>query len=64
MNIDQLKFDEKGLIPAIVINAETKKVLMLAYMSRRSLEISLEKKAHLLLQPLARGTLDEGRDQR
>jgi len=41
INIDQLKFDEKGLIPAIVVDAETKKVLTLAYMNRESLEISL-----------------------
>lgn len=43
LNIDELKFDEKGLIPAIVVNAKTKKVLTLAYMNRESLEISLEK---------------------
>lgn len=43
LNIDELKFDEKGLIPAIVIDAKTKKVLTLAYMNRESLEISLEK---------------------
>lgn len=43
-NIDELKFDEKGLIPAIVVDAKTKKVLTLAYMNRESLEISLEKK--------------------
>ena len=43
MNIDELKFDEKGLIPAIVVDAKTKKVLTLAYMNRESLEISLEK---------------------
>ena len=41
INIDQLKFDEKGLIPAIVVDAETKKVLTLAYMNRESLEISM-----------------------
>ena len=41
--IDQLKFDEKGLIPAIVVDAITKKVLTLAYMNRESLEISMEK---------------------
>ena len=41
INIDQLKFDEKGLIPAIVVDADTKKVLTLAYMNRESLEISL-----------------------
>ncbi len=43
INIDQLKFDEKGLIPAIVVDSITKKVLTLAYMNRESLEISMEK---------------------
>lgn len=42
-NIDELKFDEKGLIPAIVQDAKTKRVLTLAYMNRESLGISLEK---------------------
>ena len=40
---EELKFDEKGLIPAIVVDSVTKRVLMLAYMNRESLEISLEK---------------------
>ncbi len=43
MNIDELKFDEKGLIPAIVVDADTKKVLTLAYMNKESLKISIEK---------------------
>lgn len=43
VNIDELKFDEKGLIPAIVVDAATKKVLTLAYMNRESLAISMEK---------------------
>lgn len=43
LNIDELKFDKKGLIPAIVVDEKTKKVLTLAYMNRESLEISLEK---------------------
>ncbi len=43
IDINQLKFDEKGLIPAVVIDNKTKKLLTLAYMSRESLEISLEK---------------------
>ena len=43
ININELKFDEKGLIPAIVIDNKTKKLLTLAYMSRESLEISMEK---------------------
>ena len=44
INIDELKFDEKGLIPAIVVDAISKKVLTLAYMSRESLKITMEKK--------------------
>ena len=43
LNIDNLKFDEKGLIPAIVVDAVSKKVLTLAYMNRESLAISMEK---------------------
>ena len=43
MDISKLKFDEKGLIPAIVVDDETGKVLTLAYMNRESLAISLEK---------------------
>ena len=43
INIDELKFDENGLIPAIVVDAITKKVLTLAYMNRESLQISMEK---------------------
>ena len=42
-DINQLKFDDKGLIPTIVVDSITKKVLTLAYMNRESLEISLEK---------------------
>ena len=43
LEIDQLKFDEKGLIPAIVVDDQTDKVLTLAYMNRESLAVSLEK---------------------
>ena len=43
INIEELKFDEKGLIPAIVVDASTKKVLTLAYMNKESLKISIEK---------------------
>ena len=38
---DKLKYDSRGLIPAIVTDAESGKVLMLAYMNRESLEVSL-----------------------
>ena len=43
INIEELKFDEKGLIPAIVVDAKTKQVLTLAYMNKESLKISMEK---------------------
>ena len=42
-DLRKLKFDENGLIPAIVADAVTKKVLTLAYMNRESLAISMEK---------------------
>lgn len=43
INIDELKFDEKGLIPAVVVDAHSKKVLTVAYMNKESLKISIEK---------------------
>ena len=43
LDINSLKFDEKGLIPAIVVDAHSKKVLTLAYMNKESLKISIEK---------------------
>lgn len=43
LDISKLKFDEKGLIPAIVVDSITKKVLTLAYMNAESLRISMEK---------------------
>ncbi len=42
MNINELKYNEKGLIPAIVTDARTGKVLMLAYMNSESLEITIK----------------------
>ena len=44
MNIEQIKFDEKGLVPAIIQDYYTKEVLTLAYMNRESLEITLRDK--------------------
>ena len=41
--IKSLKFDEKGLIPAIIVDSESKRVLTLAYMNEESLGISLDK---------------------
>lgn len=43
INVEQLKFDKDGLIPAVVVDAITKKVLTLAYMNKESLEITMKK---------------------
>lgn len=43
LNPEMLKFDENGLIPAVVVDAASQKVLTLAYMNRESLKISMEK---------------------
>ena len=43
INIDEIKFDKNGLIPAVVVDSITKKVLTVAYMNRESLEITMEK---------------------
>ena len=42
LNIEELKFNADGLIPAIVIDTETKQVLMMAYMNAESLRVSME----------------------
>ena len=44
LKIEELKFDDKGLIPAIVVDTDSKKVLTLAYMNAESLAITLEEK--------------------
>lgn len=43
INIDELKFDERGVIPAVVVDSITKNVLTVAYMNRESLEISMKR---------------------
>ncbi|MBE6542087.1 MAG: bifunctional phosphoribosyl-AMP cyclohydrolase/phosphoribosyl-ATP diphosphatase HisIE [Ruminococcaceae bacterium] len=42
LNINELKYDERGLIPAIVVDFYTREVLTLAYMNKESLEISVK----------------------
>jgi phosphoribosyl-ATP pyrophosphohydrolase/phosphoribosyl-AMP cyclohydrolase len=44
MNVDEIAFDERGLVPAIVQDAENGDVLMLAWMDRESLQRTLEEK--------------------
>ena len=43
MNLESIKYDEKGLVPAIVQDAATNEVLTLAYMNKESLNLSIEK---------------------
>ena len=43
ININELKFDERGLIPAVIVDELTHKVLTVAYMNRESLEISMQR---------------------
>ena len=44
VNVDELKFNADGLIPAILVDDDTGDVLMMAYMNRESLRISIERK--------------------
>ena len=44
INIDSIKFDSNGLIPAVVVDYETKQVLTVAYMNKESLQISIDEK--------------------
>lgn len=43
MNLDEIQFDEKGLVPAIIQDARSKEVLTLAYMNREAVRLSIEK---------------------
>ncbi len=42
--LDEIHFDEKGLVPAIAQDAETGKILMMAWMNREALQLTAEKK--------------------
>ena len=44
VNVEDIKFDDRGLVPAVVVDADTGQVLTLAYMNEESLRISVEKK--------------------
>ena len=44
LDVEKIKFDENGLVPAIVVDNKSKKVLTLAYMNKESLKITMEKK--------------------
>lgn len=42
-DVEKLKYDQKGLIPAVLIDTVTKDVLMVAWMNRESLQMTMEK---------------------
>lgn len=44
INFDEIRFDERGLIPAIIQNAATRELLTLAYMNKESLQRTIETK--------------------
>lgn len=44
MNLDKFKWNEQGLLPAIVQDFESGKVLMLAWMNRESLQMTIDEK--------------------
>ena len=43
LDLTKIKFDERGLVPAVVQDAKTNAVVMLAYMNKESLRLTLEK---------------------
>lgn len=60
----KIHYDERGLVPAIVQEHGTGKVLMMAYMNEESLAITQKEGTHLLLQPVQKMPVAQGRDQR
>ena len=42
LDLTKIKFDEQGLVPAVVQDAKTNAVVMLAYMNKESLRLTLE----------------------
>ena len=54
LKIEELKFDDKGLIPAIVVDTDSKKVLTLAYMNAESLAITWKRKRRAFIAEAAK----------
>ena len=63
MDLDTLKFDDRGLIPAIVQDAETGKVLTLAY-KFQGIQHLAGAGTDLLLVPVQTGAVAQRGDQR
>lgn len=58
--LKDLKFDEKGLIPAVVQDVDTKEVLMLAYMNEESLKKTIETKKTWFFSRSRQGLWNKG----
>ena len=64
VNIDELRFDEKGLIPAVVVDTYSKRVLTVAWYEQKSPCHQHEGGQNLLLVALSSGALAQGRNER
>lgn len=58
--ISEIKWDESGLVPAIVQDIQSKEVLMLAYMNRESLQLTLETKQTWFFSRSRQGLWNKG----
>lgn len=59
-NLDDIKYDEKGLVPAIVQEVDTRKVLMLAYMNKESLKKTIDTKQTWFFSRSRQGLWNKG----
>ena len=59
-NLDEIKYDEKGLVPAIVQEVDTKEVLMLAYMNKESLKKTIDTKQTWFFSRSRQGLWNKG----
>lgn len=58
--LDEVKFNEQGLIPAIAQHHQTGRILMVAWMNRESLALTAEKKSGCVFLSLSPKTLAQG----
>ena len=63
LDVGALRFDERGLIPAVVQDLRSRKVLTLAYMNRESLEITL-REGRTCFYSRSRGTAERSEERR
>ena len=64
VDLDSLRYDDRGLIPVIAQDADTGEVLMLAWANREALERTLSRGTHGVLVEVATGAVAQGRHER